>query len=166
MIQKIGFGGGCHWCTEAIFQQIPEVDKVEQGWIKSKWPNDLFSEAVIVYFCDTKVSLEFLLRVHLGTHSSTSTHSMRKKYRSAVYYFNRGDNLKLNKLMRQLMIESRASYITQILPFSDFKLNKEKYLNYYDKNPKAPFCETYIVPKLRLLRSNFGLDIKSNGNFK
>lgn len=165
-MQKIGFGGGCHWCTEAVFQQIPEVYQVEQGWIKSQSPHDSFSEAVIVHFNDTEISLEFLLKVHLATHSSASTYSMRMKYRSAVYYFKESDNQKLGKLMRKLIDESGEPYITKVLPFADFKLNKEKYLNYFEKNQEAPFCQTYIVPKLRLLARNFGIDIKSIGNLK
>ena len=47
-MKKIGFGGGCHWCTEAIFQALNGVESVEQGWISSLNPYDTFSEAVIV----------------------------------------------------------------------------------------------------------------------
>ena len=49
-MKKIGFGGGCHWCTEAIFQALNGVESVEQGWISSLNPYDTFSEAVIVHF--------------------------------------------------------------------------------------------------------------------
>ena len=87
MISKIGFGGGCHWCTEAVFQSLKGVAKVEQGWIASFDEYDSFSEAVIVYYNETVISLETLIDVHLYTHRSNSDHSMRKKYRSAVYTF-------------------------------------------------------------------------------
>lgn len=157
MIQKVGFGGGCHWCTEAVFNQIPGVSQVDQGWIKSDSPKHSFSEAVIVHYSDEIVSLEFLVKVHLATHSSTSSHSMRIKYRSAIYFFTKNDEIILGQLLKQLIEKEQKAYITQILPFSDFKLNKEEYLDYFGKNPNVPFCQTYIVPKLKLLRNNFDI---------
>ncbi|MBL4648343.1 MAG: peptide-methionine (S)-S-oxide reductase, partial [Aureispira sp.] len=87
MITKIGFGGGCHWCTESVFQSLIGVQKVDQGWIASVNENESFSEAVVVHFDSDLIDLEILIKIHLHTHSSTSSHPMRKKYRSAVYTF-------------------------------------------------------------------------------
>ncbi len=84
-MQRVGFGGGCHWCTEAVFQSLRGVESVEQGWIKSDPPFDTFSEAVIVAFDTLVISLEVLIDVHLRTHASQVDHSFRSKYRSAVY---------------------------------------------------------------------------------
>jgi peptide-methionine (S)-S-oxide reductase len=86
-LTKIAFGGGCHWCTEAVFQTLIGVEKVEQGWISSIEKNNTFSEAVIVHFNIEKIDLKTLIEVHLLTHKSTSNHSMIKKYRSSIYYF-------------------------------------------------------------------------------
>ena len=80
---KIGFGGSCHWCTEAIFQSLRGVREVLQGCIATD--GDDFSEAVIVAFDENEIALNDLVAVHLATHSCTSEHSMRRKYRSVVY---------------------------------------------------------------------------------
>src|SRR3954451_12716902 len=84
---KIGFGGGCHWCTEAVFLSLKGVEQVEQGWIASQPPYDAFSEAVVVTYDPLVITLTDLITIHLHTHASTSNHSMRQKYRSAVYWF-------------------------------------------------------------------------------
>ena len=93
--QKIAFGGGCHWCTEAVFQSIKGVLKVEQGFVASTKKNSSFSEAVIVHFEDSKIALKTLIEIHLHTHKSTSNHSMRSKYRSAIYTFSEVQNKKV-----------------------------------------------------------------------
>ncbi len=160
-MNKIGFGGGCHWCTEAIFQAIRGVEKVEQGWIASIAPDDVFSEAVIVHFSD-EIDLDTLIELHLLTHSSTNAHSMRKKYRSAIYYFDVKDNQAINQKILQLSLENNLSYVTQCLPFSGFKINTENQLNYYLSNKEAPFCKTYISPKLAMIREKYGKRVRSD----
>lgn len=78
-IQKIGLGGGCHWCTEAVFQSLIGIEKVEQGFIASTEEYNTFSEAVIVHFDSEVISAKTLIEIHLYTHKSTSQHSMRSK---------------------------------------------------------------------------------------
>ncbi|WP_340203297.1 peptide-methionine (S)-S-oxide reductase [Ascidiimonas sp. W6] len=151
-IEKIGFGGGCHWCTEAVFSILKGVTQVEQGWIASVSPHQTFSEAVIVHFDGNLISLETLVRVHLHTHSSTSYHAMRNKYRSAVYYFETLHLKNISECMEELKSEFIAPLITQTLPFSAFKASEEKFQKYYEKNPEKPFCTLYIDPKLELVK--------------
>ena len=86
-IDKVAFGGGCHWCTEAVFQALAGVEQVEQGFVKSRPPHDCFSEAVVVHFNAQIIPVKTLIEIHLRTHASSSAHTMRGKYRSAVYSF-------------------------------------------------------------------------------
>jgi peptide-methionine (S)-S-oxide reductase len=158
--QTIGFGGSCHWCTEAIFQSLIGVEKVDQGWISSKPPNETLSEAVLVSFNPIRISLETLIEIHLLTHSCTSEHSMRGKYRSAVYYVNAVQKKTANQAIEHLQKDFEDQIITKVIPFKTFKLNQESFLNYYQKNPDKPFCKTYISPKLSLLVQKFGKHFK------
>lgn len=154
MIQKIGFGGGCHWCTEAVFQSLLGVEKVEQGWIASKGEALAFSEAVIVHFHPEETSLDVLVEIHLNTHKSTAEHSMREKYRSAIYYFENQEE-ELSLILEQMNPKFDHRLITQILPFANFKPSRDAIQDYYYSNPKKPFCESFINPKLRLLLERF-----------
>ena len=147
----IGFGGGCHWCTEAIFQSIPEVHRVKQGWIKSDAPYEQFSEAVLVYFNAEEISLERLIHIRVKTHSVTSSHFKRNKYRSAVYAFGESQMKKCSEILNQMQKKYDQQIFTKVLFFRKFKLNQENYLNYYYDNPDKPFCQTYIAPKLKIL---------------
>jgi peptide-methionine (S)-S-oxide reductase len=154
-ISEIGFGGSCHWCTEAIFQSLIGVSNVRQGWITSDLQNENFSEAVILNFDSHIISLEVLIQIHLETHSCTANHSMRKKYRSAVYHTNENQQWAAVRILRNYQNNFKISIITQVIPLVDFKLNKIEQLNYYYTNPEKPFCQTRINPKLKMLLTKF-----------
>lgn len=154
-MEKIGFGGSCHWCTEAIFQSLRGVNQVEQGWIASAERPDDYSEAVIVGFDPEVISLQALIAVHLHTHSSTSVHSMREKYRSAVYTFSADQQALAIGIIQALAQEFNEPIITEVLEFGAFKLNKPEYLDYYYSNPSRPFCQNIVNPKLRQLLRDF-----------
>lgn len=152
---KIGFGGGCHWCTEAVFQHLQGVSNVEQGWIASNQDNHAFSEAVVVTFDYHEIPLQKLVEIHLHTHKSAVNHSMRKKYRSAVYYFDENQKIEVEAILDTLQFEFEGKLVTKALPFLTFKPSEEAFVNYYSKNPQKPFCEKFIDPKLQLLLKKF-----------
>ncbi|WP_417199939.1 peptide-methionine (S)-S-oxide reductase [Bizionia sp.] len=154
-ISKIALGGGCHWCTEAVFQSLKGVEKVEQGYVASIGEYESFSEAAIVHFNSNCVNLKTLINIHLLTHKSTVNHSMRNKYRSAVYTFSEAQHLEVAMLIESFQQDFDQKLVTQVLPFSDFKASREAIQNYYRKNPEKPFCETFINPKLKLLLQQF-----------
>jgi peptide-methionine (S)-S-oxide reductase len=153
--KKIAFGGGCHWCTEAVILSLKGVQRVEQGWIASQPPNDAFSEAVIVTYNPAIITLADLIAVHLCTHAATSNHSMRHKYRSAVYWFDAEEKAMIKEIINGLQPTFTESIITQVLPFADFKASLPEHVNYYYTNPQKPFCTMYIHPKLKLLKNRF-----------
>lgn len=161
-LTKIAFGGGCHWCTEAVFQSLIGVKKVEQGWVASTEKNNTFSEAVIVHFYADKIELKTLIEVHLLTHKSTSNHSMRRKYRSAVYYFTIHQKEEIFKIIEELQPKFNEKIITQTLEFKRFKSSTEEFQNYYQSNPEKPFCKNYIQPKLKFLLENFSNKIDNS----
>ncbi len=154
-LTKIAFGGGCHWCTEAVFQTLVGVELVEQGWVSSTEKNSTFSEAVIVHFNFEIIDLKTLIEIHLLTHKSTSNHSMRNKYRSAIYYFSHQQKKENLKIIDELQSNFENKIVTQVLEFKNFKPSTEEFQNYYQSNPEKPFCENYINPKLKLLIQKF-----------
>ena len=153
--QDIGFGGGCHWCTEAVFHQLSGVHYVKQGFIKSSPPDESWSEAVIVSFDEADISLSILIEIHLRTHASNSPHKMRGKYRSAIYVFQKTQHEETDKILTNLQTTEQLGLETRILDHIDFKSSNERYHNYYRNAPDKPFCKNYIDPKLKLLRSEY-----------
>jgi len=155
MIKKAGFGGGCHWCTEAVFSALKGVLSVQQGWLASNDDKTYFSEGVIVEYDTDIITLNVLIAVHLYTHSSTANHSMRGKYRSGIYVFSKEDIPFAEVAIEELQKDFDQPIITKVLTYADFKLNREDSLNYYFSDPERPFCKSYINPKLQLLLQQF-----------
>lgn len=155
MIERIGLGGGCHWCTEAVFQALRGVSAVEQGFVASEPPDDAFSEAVIATFDPDVLPLDVLLEAHLRTHASTSNHSMRGKYRSAVYTTDEAQAQRARAALLRLETGFDAPLVTRVLPLAAFRPSAERFQNYYAADPERPFCRSYIEPKLADLRRRF-----------
>lgn len=152
---KIAFGGGCHWCTEAVFQSLKGVVRVEQGFVASAEGASYFSEAVVVHYQDQRITLRDLILIHLHSHRATSAHSMRHKYRSAIYVYNKRDKELSTKALQNYQGEFNNKLVTQVLPFVAFKPSEAHFHNYFYSNPKKPFCESYIAPKLQILLHKF-----------
>lgn len=154
-MEKIGFGGGCHWCTEGVFQAIRGVQQVDQGFIRSDAPADTWAEAVVVHFDGAQIDLATLLEIHLRTHSATKPFVAGGKYRTAVYTFDDAQRATLESAISSLSGAFEKPLSTAVLPFREFKPSDGRYQNYYATDPERPFCKRYIDPKLDYIRKNF-----------
>ena len=151
----VAFGGGCHWCTEAVFQHVVGVTRVEQGFAASAPPNDALSEAARVWWDEGAVSLARLVAVHLDTHAAQADHAMRGKYRSAIYVTTDAQG-KAARAALAAEASRRGPLVTRVLPLARFERSAERYRDYYRRRPDAPFCRTYIAPKLDRLEEIAG----------
>jgi len=124
---------------------------VQQGWISSGPPNSTPSEAILFEYESNVISLKDLIALYLHSHSCTNAHSLREKYKSAVYVFNAEQDKLARAAIHKLQSEFEDVIITQVLYFKEFELNEQDYLDYYYKNPEKPFCKVYIAPKLKIL---------------
>ena len=148
--RQIAFGGGCHWCTEAVFAALRGTS-VTQGYAASEPPADTSSEAALVEYDEDRTPLDVLVAIHLRTHASASDHQLRGKYRSAIYT-NEAD---AEAARAALTAEARevGPVVTRVLPLRGFTPSPPQFARYYEtRGPAAPFCRTYIEPKLARLR--------------
>lgn len=154
-MQKIGFGGGCHWCTEGVFQALRGVVQVDQGFIRSEAPWDAWAEGVIVRFDPDVIALGTLADVHLRTHSANGAYSPGGRYRSAIYVFDPHAGREAGRAIDRFAPPSGEAARTIVLPFLGFQASDARYRNYYRTDPDRPFCRRYIDPKLDYIRLHF-----------
>ena len=161
-LATLAFGGGCHWCTEAVFASLRGTT-VTQGFAGSDPPDEAMSEAALVEHDEAVIPLSALVAVHLRTHAAGSDHAMRGKYRSAVYTT---DEAQAEAARAALAAEADAlgPLVTRVLPLRAFEPSRPEFRRYYEtRGPEAPFCRAYIDPKLARVRREFGRLVREEG---
>ncbi len=162
------FGGGCFWCTEAVFERIPGVKSVTSGYSGGNVPNPTYemvctgetghAEVVQIEFDPEKVSFDKLLTVFWKAHDPTQLNMQGDdygtQYRSIVLYHSDAQKKAVEKSAHELKVKKvfRRSIVTQLVPFQAFYPAEFKHQDYYRKNWGNDYTTFYIEPKLRKLR--------------
>jgi peptide-methionine (S)-S-oxide reductase len=170
-LQIATFGSGCFWCTEAIFQQIDGVTKVESGYTGGKVKNPTYrevcsgltghAEVIQVTYDADKVTFEELLEFFWKSHDPTTLNKQGAdegtQYRSAIFYHNE-EQKKLAETYKNKLNESGAfdkPIVTEIAPFTEFYKAEDYHQNYFNLNGNAPYCAYVIQPKLEKFKKVF-----------
>jgi peptide-methionine (S)-S-oxide reductase len=160
-------GGGCFWCTEAIFKRLKGVKSVVSGYAGSKQNSAPtyekvatgltgYAESIQVQFDSLIISYEKLLEVFFATHDPSTKNrqgnDIGAQYRSIIFYHDTSQKKIAEKLKKK-------SDVTEIVPFDKFYKAEEYHQNYYDKNKSLPYCQYVINPKLKNLLSEFSKEV-------
>lgn len=165
-------GGGCFWCTEAIFKRLKGVTSVVSGYAGGDLENPSYSavttgrtnhaEAVQIHFDPITIPYERLLDVFWATHNPTTKNQqgadVGTQYRSVIFYH--------NNEQKRLAEQSKAKQhfdkpiVTEIVPFENFYKAEDYHQNYYDNAPANPYCTIVIDPKIDKLLKEFGKEVK------
>lgn len=165
------FGTGCFWCTEAIFQQLNGVTKVQSGYSGGHVVNPTYeqvcekntghAEVIQLVYDPTVITFDELLEVFWQTHDPTTLNrqgnDVGPQYRSVIFYHNPEQKEKAEKYKAALN-ESGAwpnPVVTAIDPYKNFYVAEDYHQNYYNLNGKAPYCYFVIKPKLEKFEKVF-----------
>lgn len=170
------FGNGCFWCTEAIFQRLNGVEKVESGYAGGRVKNPSYkevcsgltghAEVIQITFNPSKITYEELLEVFWQTHDPTTLNrqgaDVGTQYRSVIFYHT-PEQKQLAEQYRKKLDESGAfnrPIVTEISPFTEFFKAEDYHQNYYNLNGSAPYCSYVIQPKLDKFKKVFADKLK------
>jgi len=165
-LEKATLGGGCFWCTEAVFQRLKGVKSVVPGYAGGGKSNPTYEEVcsgktghaqvIQITFDPEEISYEELLDVFWQTHDPTSLDrqgaDVGSQYRSAIFYHNENQHKAAEKSKKELMKKLSKPVVTEIVPFTKFYEAENYHHDYYNKNPVAPYCLFVIKPKLKKLK--------------
>ena len=175
-IQKITFGGGCFWCTEAVFQILKGVQAVTSGYMGGKTKNPTYeqictgatghAEVIEVEYDAHVLNLDELLLVFFKTHDPTTLNrqgnDVGTQYRSVIFYHTQEQKEKAEAMIKRLTDEHvfDQPIVTEISPVSEFYKAEDYHQNYFMDNSMKPYCAFVIQPKLNKFAKEFTDKIK------
>ncbi len=164
-------GGGCFWCTEAVFSLLEGVEKVEAGYSGGKMENPTYeevstgttghAEVVQISFNPNVISFKGILEVFFSSHDPATLNrqgnDVGTQYRSVIFYHDDQQKAIAEKVIKELT-ETKTwnmPIVTQIEPFKIF-YNAEKYhQNYFKNHPEKSYCSIIIAPKIDKLKQHY-----------
>jgi peptide-methionine (S)-S-oxide reductase len=161
------FGGGCFWCTEAVFQEVKGVENVVSGYSGGNVPGHPtyreicsgltgHAEVVQITFDERIISYKELVLIFMTTHDPTTLNKqgadVGTQYRSVIFYHD-----ETQKETAQTVIKAVAAYydgpiVTEVSPLKQFYIAEDAHQNYYRNNKEQGYCSFVIMPKLAKLR--------------
>lgn len=172
------FGSGCFWCTEAVFQNVEGVEKVESGYTGGKVKNPTYkevcsgltghAEVIQLTYDPSKVSFDALLEIFWKTHDPTTLNRQGNdegtQYRSAIFYHNPEQKRLAEEYKKKLDASGAfgSPIVTEIVPSAVFYKAEDYHQNYYNLNGSAPYCAYVIQPKLDKFKKVFKDKLKKN----
>ncbi len=173
------FGGGCFWCTEAVFDELRGVTSVVSGYAGGSTKNPTYeqvcsggtghAEVIRIEFDSTEISFRDLMTVFFATHDPTTLNrqgnDVGTQYRSAIFYADAQQKQEAEAFIKELN-DSKAfgkPVVTTVEPLGEFYEAEDYHQKYYANNPYQPYCQYMIPPKLSKLHKQFGELLKSHG---
>ena len=171
-LEVLVLGGGCFWCTEAVFLRLNGVVQVISGYAGGLVERPSYqqicsgttghAEVIQVIFDPKQINLETVLAVFWATHDPTTLNrqgaDVGPQYRSAVFYRNeaQGD---LARSLKEKLNQSgiyNSAIVTEVTPFSNFYPAEVYHHNYYALHEQQPYCQYVVRPKVEKLHQLFG----------
>ena len=165
------FGGGCFWCTEAVFKMLRGVSAVGPGYAGGIVPNPTYeqvsngntghAEVIHIEFNPSEVSYETLLTIFFASHDATTLNrqgnDVGTQYRSIVLYTTPEQKTKAEKFIADLEASSKEGdhIVTTVEPLKEFYEAEDYHKNYYTRNKNQGYCEVIIAPKLQKVQEKY-----------
>lgn len=174
--QSITLGGGCFWCTEAVFDRVRGVTDVQSGYANGDVAEPTYeqvctgttghAEVVRVTFDPAQISVRELLEIFFATHDPTTLNrqgnDVGTQYRSAIYYTDPAHKEAAEDLLREMGQDKLfgAPIVTELAPLATYWPAEDYHQDYYLRNPHQGYCAFVVGPKVEKFRKTFARLLK------
>ncbi len=166
MTESIVLGGGCFWCTEAVFWLVPGVERVAPGYAGGRPENPSYeqvctgltghAEVVKVEYDGKRTALEDILAAFFAAHDPTTLNrqggDVGTQYRSVVFYTTQAQKIETEEFIKKIQPEFQQKIVTEVRPLKKFYPAEEYHEKYFEKNPNQPYCRLVVAPKVEKIR--------------
>jgi len=167
--ELITLGGGCFWCTEAVFEQVDGVLAVESGYCNGHVPRPSYeqvcqgdtghAEVVRVRFDPARISLREILEVFFVTHDPTTLNrqgnDIGTQYRSGIYWHTPAQEAVAQAVRAELNAQLGGRVVTEIQAEQQYSAAEAYHQHYFARHPNQGYCAFVIAPKVEKFRKTF-----------
>src|SRR5690625_449577 len=168
-------GGGCFWCTEAIFDKVQGVEKVIPGYSGGNAPGvptyrevcsglTGHAEVIQVHFDPNRISYKELLEIFMTSHDPTTLNrqggDVGTQYRSVIFYHSPAQKEIAEKVIEKFEDSFENPIVTEIQPLKKFFEAEDYHQDYYENNPEQGYCQLVISPKIAKLKKQHADKLK------
>jgi len=174
--QTIVLGGGCFWCTEAVFVRVKGVLDVESGYSNGQAAQPAYeqvcsggtgcSEVVKLVYDPAVIGLRQLLEIFFAVHDPTTLnrqgHDVGTQYRSGIYWTAPEQAEVAHQLMAELTDQDvfGGPIVTEVEPVTHYWPAEAYHQDYFDNHPNQGYCMAVAAPKVAKLRRVFAEWVK------
>ncbi len=170
--KTIVLGGGCFWCTQAIFDMFKGVVKTTPGYAGGHTKNPTYeqvcsgstghAEVIKIDYNPRVTGLEKLLDIFFAAHDPTSVDrqgaDVGSQYRSIILYEDEKDKKVIVAYINGISVNFEKPIATEVRKLDAFYPSEDYHMNYYKSNPLQPYCMFVIRPKIARIKREFILD--------
>jgi len=168
-IETITLGGGCFWCTEAVFERVKGVTAVESGYSNGTTLSPTYeevcsgrtghNEVVRVSFDPSQVSLREILEIFFVIHDPTTLNrqgnDIGTQYRSGIYFHNAEQERVAQTVLAEVNEFHRGRVVTEVLPERNYAKAEDYHQHYFANHPNQGYCAMVVSPKVEKFRKTF-----------
>ncbi len=175
-LETATLGGGCFWCTEAVFDSVIGVEDVVSGYSGGHTENPTYqevcsettghAEVIQIKFNPEEISYKEVLEIFFGTHDPTTLNrqgnDIGSSYRSAIFYHSDEQKETADKVIEEITEQGifDDDIVTEVTEFTNFYPAEDYHQNYFANNPNQPYCSAVVSPKVGKFRKNFSHRLK------
>ena len=170
----ITLGGGCFWCTEAVYEQVDGVTAVESGYSNGQTLNPSYeqvcggdtghNEVVRVSFDNQRITLREVLEIFFHVHDPTTLNrqgnDVGTQYRSGIYF----NGSEQERVAREVLAEANAAnkgrVVTEIKTLANYSRAEDYHQHYFANHPEQGYCAFVVAPKVEKFRRTFAARLK------
>jgi peptide-methionine (S)-S-oxide reductase len=169
-------GGGCFWCTEAVFEQVHGVLDVESGYAGGHVPNPSYeqvcdkttghAEVVKLVFDPSVISYKDILKIFFAVHDPTTLNRQGNdegpQYRSVIFTLNDAQHAQALSTIAALEADGvwGKKFVTEVTAFTNYFPAEDYHQNYFEKHPGQGYCMFVVGPKVDKFRKKFATYLK------
>ena len=174
--ETIVLGGGCFWCTEAVFDRVQGVLDVESGYSNGETVKPSYeqvcsgrtghAEVVKLVFDPAQITLREILEIFFVVHDPTTPNrqgnDVGTQYRSGIYYGDEAQKQVAEEVIREIEASKtyRSPVVTEVAPLANYSAAEAYHQDYFLNNPNQGYCSFVVGPKVEKFQKTFASRLK------